>query len=141
MPENETRLRVRYAETDQMGVVYHANYFVWMELGRVELCRNIGMRYRDLETDEGIFLAVAEAHCRYVFPARYDEEVIVETKIAQVNPRIVRFTYEMRSEDDNRRLALGGTTHVFLNREMRPVKLPPKYLNVFTAQLEKPVAP
>ena len=75
----EARLRVRYAETDQMGMVYHANYLVWMEVGRVEYCRASGVRYRDLE-QEGILLAVVEAHCRYLSPALYDEEVVVRTE-------------------------------------------------------------
>src|SRR6266849_4966437 len=75
MLQNETRFRVRYAETDQMGVVYYANYLIWMELGRVEYCRSIGLRYKDMEVNDGIFLTVAEANCRYLSPARYDEEI------------------------------------------------------------------
>ena len=71
----DTRLRVRYAETDQMGVVYYANYLIWMEVGRVEYCRAAGIRYRDMEDDDGILLVVAEANCRYLAPARYDDEV------------------------------------------------------------------
>ena len=86
--EGEIRLRVRYAETDQMGVVYHANYFVWMEMGRVELCRQMGMRYRDMEQD-GVLLTVAEVNCRYLAPARYDDEVIVKTTISQASSRLV----------------------------------------------------
>src|SRR5260370_32299647 len=105
MIEHETRVRVRYAETDQMGVVYYANYFVWMELGRVELCRAAGLRYQELETRDGIYLAVAEASCRYVFPARYDEEVVVKTQISQANPRKVTFTYPLLSHENRRLLA------------------------------------
>ena len=100
----DARLRVRYAETDQMGVVYHANYLVWMEVGRVEYCRASGVRYRDLE-DAGILLAVVEANCRYLSPARYDDEVIVRTQIEDANPRMVRFGYELISAEDGRRLA------------------------------------
>ena len=73
MTTHETRFRVRYAETDQMGVVYYSNYFIWMEMGRAEYCRAIGLRYKDFEANEGILLAVVEAHCRYLSPARYDE--------------------------------------------------------------------
>ena len=76
---NETRLRVRYAETDQMGVVYHSNHFIWFEVGRVELMRQLGFSYRDMEREDGRFIAVAEAKCRYRAPARYDEEVLVRT--------------------------------------------------------------
>src|SRR5690242_3849477 len=103
----ETRLRVRYAETDQMGIVYHANYLVWMEVGRVEYCRAAGVRYRDLEKDAGILLAVVEANCRYLSPALYDEEVIVRTRIEEANPRMVQFAYELSSADDGRKLADG----------------------------------
>lgn len=77
----EVRFRVRYAETDQMGVVYYANYLVWMEVGRVELCRACGFNYREMEEQAGVFLAVAEATCRYASPARYDDEVTVRTWI------------------------------------------------------------
>src|SRR5580658_8711411 len=103
----ETRLRVRYAETDQMGVVYHANYLVWMEVGRVEYYRASGARYRDLETEAGILLAVVEVNCRYYSPARYDDEVIVRTRIEHANPRMVRFGYELISAEGGRCLASG----------------------------------
>jgi len=131
MLQNETRLRVRYAETDQMGVVYYANYFVWMEVGRVELCRALGVRYRDLEAEDGVRLAVAEAACRYCFPARYDEEVIVKAWIAEVNPRMVRFGYEITSAESGRKLVTGETRHIFCNREMKPARLPPKHYALF----------
>lgn len=127
----ETRLRVRYAETDQMGIVYHANYLVWMEVGRVEYCRSAGIVYRDLERDEGILLAVVEASCRYVSPALYDEEVIVRTWIADANPRMLRFRYEMLEAQQRRRLATGETKHIFCDRERKPMKLPEKYRAAF----------
>src|SRR5258705_769238 len=88
-PPVETRLRVRYAESDNMGVVYYANYLVWMEVGRVELCRACGFNYRDMEREDGVLLAVAEANCRYAAPARYDDEVTVKTWIEAANPRMV----------------------------------------------------
>jgi acyl-CoA thioester hydrolase len=129
--EGEVRLRVRYAETDQMGVVYHANYLVWMEMGRVELCRSAGLRYRDMEENDGILLAVAEASCRYLFPARYDEEVVVRTSITRASPRLVRFGYEMASGESTRKVASGSTTHVFCDADLRPCKLPSKYWAAF----------
>ena len=89
MPSHQTRVRVRYAETDQMGVVYYANYLVWMEVARVEFCKALGFRYRDMELEDGVLLAVIEAQCRYLYPARFDEEVIVETRIAEANSRLV----------------------------------------------------
>ena len=130
MTYHETRVRVRYAETDQMGVVYHANYLVWMEVGRVEYCRSAGIRYRDLEGQDGILLAVAEASCRYASPARYDDEVIIRTRIEKSNPRMVHFSYVM-TDTEGRKLATGETKHVFLSKELRPVRLPAKHWALF----------
>jgi len=131
MSSHLTRIRVRYAETDQMGVVYYANYLVWMEVGRVELCKALGFRYRDMELEDGVLLAVVEAQCRYLYPARFDQEVILETRIAEASSRLVGFAYEMRLADNNRKLATGSTRHVFCNREMKPVRLPGKYRAAF----------
>jgi acyl-CoA thioester hydrolase len=122
---HETRLRVRYAETDQMGVVYYANYYVWMEIGRTELVRSRGVNYREVEQQEGLFLAVVESQCRYLAPARYDEEIIVETSITSANLRVVEFAYHIRSSE--RLLAKGSTRHMWLNREWRPANLPERY--------------
>ena len=99
---HETRFRVRYAETDQMGVVYYANYLIWMELGRAEYCRAAGVRYRDMEAGDGVLLAVVEAHCRYLHPARYDEEIAVKTWVAKANLRMVLFEYEIREAGSGR---------------------------------------
>jgi acyl-CoA thioester hydrolase len=130
-PSHLTRIRVRYAETDQMGVVYYANYLVWMEVARVELCKALGFRYRDMELDDGVLLAVVEAQCRYLFPARFDQEVIVETSVADASSRLVSFRYDMRLADGDRKLATGSTRHIFCNREMKPVRLPAKYRAAF----------
>jgi acyl-CoA thioester hydrolase len=124
-----TSIRVRYAETDQMGVVYYANYLVWMEVARVEYCRSIGFHYRNMELEDGILLAVAESHCRYVSPARFDEEVTITTTIPDVNHRFVSFNYEMTCA--GRRVAMGQTRHIFLNRAFRPTRLPDKYAALF----------
>lgn len=126
-----TRLRVRFAETDQMGIVYYANYFIWMELGRVEWCRARGVRYRDMEAEDGILLTVAEATCRYHSPARYDEEVLVETHIKIAHPKMVRFEYIMTSEETKTKLATGETAHVFCGRDLHPLRLPEKYRAAF----------
>jgi acyl-CoA thioester hydrolase len=131
MQSHQTRVRVRYAETDQMGVVYYANYLVWMEVARVELCKALGFRYRDMELEDGVMLAVIEAQCRYLHPARFDEEVILDTRIAEANSRVVEFTYEMRLADGGRKLATGSTRHIFCNREMKPVRMPEKYRAAF----------
>jgi len=124
-------VRVRYAETDQMGVVYYANYLVWMEVARVEYCQAIGFRYREMEIEDGIFLAVAESHCRYVSPARFDDEVLIQTRVTDVSRRFVSFDYEMSV--DGRRVSTGRTRHIFLGRDLRPVRLPDKYLDLFPA--------
>jgi acyl-CoA thioester hydrolase len=131
MKSHETRLRVRYAETDQMGVAYYANYLVWMELGRVEYCRAAGLRYRDMERDDGVLLAVAEASCRYLAPARYDDEIIVKTWVERAHSRMVQFAYELRRADDGRLIATGYTKHVFCDQEMRSCRMPAKYRPLF----------
>ncbi len=127
----ETRLRVRYAETDQMGVVYHANYLIWMEVGRVEYCRAAGLRYREMEQQDHVLLTVAEANCRYLAPALYDDEVVVRTWVEQAHPRMVRFEYEMRAAEDGRRLATGYTKHLFCSPDLKPTRLPSKYFKEF----------
>jgi acyl-CoA thioester hydrolase len=127
MTAHEIRLRVRYAETDQMGVVYYSNYLIWMEMGRVEYCRAAGLRYRDMERNDGVLLTVVEATCRYIFPARYDEEIIVRTRVRQANARMVKFAYEIRGAEPDRVLAKGETKHIFCGADMKPRKLPPKY--------------
>ncbi len=128
---HETRLRVRYAETDQMGVVYYANYLVWMEVGRVELCKACGFNYRDVEAEDGIYLAVAEAKCRYRSPARFDDEVVIATSIEEANTRMVTFAYSMTRVADGCELAVGSTRHIFVDREMRRARLPARYQAVF----------
>ena len=136
--EGEVRLRVRYAETDRMGVVYHANYLVWMEIGRVELCRSAGLRYRDMEENDGVLLTVAEVSCRYLAPARYDEEVTVHTTITQASSRLVRFGYEMTSVEPARKVATGLSTHIFCAADLRRRRLPAKYWPVFGIDSSKP---
>ncbi len=131
MHVHEARLRVRYAETDQMGVVYYANYLVWMEVGRGEYCNSIGFRYRDMEAEDGVLLAVVEAHCRYLAPARYDDEILVRTWIDQASSRLVRFAYEIRHAGSGALLATGHTKHLFCGQNMRPARLPGKYHGIF----------
>jgi acyl-CoA thioester hydrolase len=127
---HDTTIRVRYAETDQMGVVYHANYLIWFEVGRVELMRAMGFEYKTMETEDDCHIVVAEAHCRYEKPARYDEVLRVRTRIAEWRNRIVRFSYEVFRDTDDVLLATGFTTHVICGRNGRPKALPPKYRDV-----------
>ena len=118
-----TRIRVRYAETDQMGVVYHGNYFTWFEVGRVELLRQLGWSYRTLEAD-GVSLPVIEATCQYRHPARYDDELEIRTTGRLTSPLRVEFTYELVRLADDRLLATARTMHGPVNREGRPCRLP-----------------
>jgi acyl-CoA thioester hydrolase len=120
----ESLVRVRYAETDQMGVAYHANYLVWFEVGRTDYCFKRGIRYRDLEQDEGIYMAVGEARCRFISPATYDDEVIIRTRLCRLRSRSLTFAYQAIRASDGKLLAEGETVHIFLNARMRPVSLP-----------------
>jgi acyl-CoA thioester hydrolase len=127
----ETRLKVRYAETDQMAVVHHGNYLPWMEMGRLDWCRARGVRYRDLEERDGVQLAVAEVSVRYHTPARFDDEIVVATRLKLAHPRLVRFLYEIRNAETGDLLASGETAHIFVAPGMKPARLPERYFGVF----------
>ncbi len=129
----ETRVRVRYQETDQMGVVYHANYLVWFEVGRVELLRQRGMTYRDVEMEEGCGLAVVEATARYKVPARYDDELTIETRVVMARGPVVRFAYRILRVEDGVLLCEGETVHVVVGRDMKRRNLPKKYAEILGA--------
>ena len=113
-----------------MGVVYYANYYVWMEIGRVELVRSLGIDYQAMERDDGLLLSVVESQCRYMSPARYDQEIVICTDIASANTRLVEFRYEIKDEATHQLLAHGATKHMWLNREFKPTKLPDRYLQI-----------
>jgi acyl-CoA thioester hydrolase len=129
----ETRLRVRYAETDQMGVVYYANYLVWFEVGRAELMRQRGLDYKQMEIEEGCLMAVVEATARYKAPARYDEELIVETTVTGVRGPVVRFSYRILRAADGVLLCEGETVHVVVGRDMKRRSMPRKYAALLSA--------
>ena len=132
MPVSQTRIRVRYAETDQMGVVYYANFFIWFEIGRVELLRQLGFQYKEMETEDDCHIPVVEATCRYKSPARYDDELLLETTVLALRRTVIKFGYRLfRTENEAQNLlAEGETTHVTVNRSMRKVRLPQKYVAV-----------
>ena len=109
----ETTIRVRYAETDQMGVVYHGNYFTWFEVGRVELCRHLGFEYKRMEAEDDSFIVVADAHCRYKRPARFDDVLVIRTSVTQSQKRTIRFGYEVVNQASGELIAIGDTLHVF----------------------------
>ena len=123
----ETTVRVRYAETDKMGVVYYGNYFVWFEIGRAEMLRSFGYNYRDMEIADDCYFVVAEANCRYRRPARYDDPLRIRTHIAAATKRTVRFGYEIVHERTGEVLATGETLHVICDKNGRPKSLPPHY--------------
>jgi len=133
---NETRVRVRYAETDQMRVAYHSNYFIWFEVGRVELMRQLGYAYRDIER-AGFFIAVADARCRYKAPARYDEELIVRTHLKNLRQTMVQFGYELLRASDGALLAEGETTHVVTDKKLNVAPLPEEYMKAFRTAMGK----
>lgn len=138
---SETRVRVRYAETDQMGVVYHANYLVWFEVGRVELIRQMGLDYKNMEQEDEAFIAVAEVTARYRSPARYDDELIVRTTLAGVRGSIVRFRYVVlraaNALEGEVILCEGETVHVVVGRDMKRRDMPIDYATRFAALLHK----
>ena len=126
-----SRVRVRYAETDQMGVVYYANYLVWFEIARTDRLRETGWTYREMEA-EGFKLPVIEAHCEYKMAARYDDEIEVRTTGALLSPVRIAFDYEVARVSDSAGLAHGRTVHVLLGRDGRPARLPERVREIFT---------
>jgi len=137
----EARLRVRYAETDQMGVVYHANYLVWFEVGRVELMRGLGLEYKRLEEDFGCLIAVVEAQARFRAPARYDDEIAVRTTIRAMRGAVIKMTYQVVRLEDARLLCEGETMHVVVDRAMKKRLLPQTYEQALRGLLEGPLLP
>ena len=132
MIEGEVKLRVRYAETDQMGVVYHSNFVIWFEIGRVELIRQMGFRYRDMERDDDCHIPVADMHVRYKQPVYYDDEIMVRTRLTEVHRSLLRFRYQVFRVDDETVLAEGETTHIVVNRQLKRRSLPQKYVAAFS---------
>jgi acyl-CoA thioester hydrolase len=124
---SETEIRVRYADTDQMGVVYYANYLVWFEVGRTELCRQRGLNYRVMEKRERKFLAVAEAECRYHSAAHYDDLLKIRTRIERFRKRTISFIYQVVRAEDGTLIASGRTVHVMVDIEGRPVTISPDF--------------
>ncbi len=132
---HETKLRVRYSETDKMGVVYHANFLVWFEIGRTEFCRARGFSYRDMEENADAYLVVAESYCRYKAPARYDDELIVRTHITEQRRRSLRFSYEIVRVSDDLTIAEGETGHVVTDSRGRVRSFPPEYNALFAPSI------
>jgi acyl-CoA thioester hydrolase len=130
--EGEIKLRVRYAETDQMGVVYHSNYVIWFEVGRVELMRQLGFRYRDMEQNDNCHIPVADLQIRYKEPAYYDDEIVLHTRLKDVHRSLLRFHYRVFRASDDKLLAEGETTHLVVDSQLKRRSLPQKYVAAFS---------
>jgi acyl-CoA thioester hydrolase len=127
----ETKLRVRYAETDKMGVVYHSNFLIWFEVGRVELLRQLGFQYSDMEKQENCHLPVVDLKIRYKAPAQYDDEIVVRTGLKRMSASLLHFSYEIFREGDGALLATGETMHIVVDNKLVRTSLPEKYLKAF----------
>ena len=124
---HETLVRVRYSETDKMGIVYYANYLIWFEIGRTEYCRARGFAYKDMEANDDMFLVVAESYCRYKAPAFYDDELLIRTHITEMRRRSLRFGYEIVRASDGQIVAEGETGHVVTDGDGRVRSFPEGY--------------
>ena len=130
---SETTLKVRYAETDQMGIVYHANYLIWFEVGRTDFLTKLGFDYRDMASEHRINFAVVEANARYKAPARFADEIVVRTSLAHVRNSTLRFHYRLHRASDDLLLTEGHTTHIVVGTDMKRASLPPRYLEALHA--------
>jgi acyl-CoA thioester hydrolase len=132
MLSNRTTSRVRYGDTDRMGYAYYANYLRWFEIGRSELFRALGMTYREIE-EKGVFLPVSEAYCKYLFPVRYDDPLVIETTLDAAVKGAMKFDYRLLNEDLAIVFAEGYTKHPCVTPEGRVMR-PPKFLRDFITQ-------
>ena len=138
MPKNdaepefiEAEINVRYAETDQMGIVYYANYLVWFEVGRVAWCKAKGFHYAEMESTDKRYLMVAEASCRYKAPAHFEETITIRTGLAKATDRVIHYRYQICNQSTGQLLATGETTHVVADMSLRPSRLPNRYRKYF----------
>ncbi|ACQ53999.1 thioesterase family protein [Clostridium botulinum] len=112
---NRTETTVRYVETDQMGVVHHSNYYPWFEMGRTEFTKATGMKYTDIE-NIGVMMPLTESYCKYIKPAKYEDEIIIETSIEKLTPVKIIFSYKVIKKENNELLAKGNTTQAFVDK-------------------------
>jgi acyl-CoA thioester hydrolase len=136
---SETTVRVRYAETDQMGVAHHSNHLIWFESGRVEYCRQLGFEYKQMEIEDDSFIVVAEVSCRYRRPVVFDDVLTIRTRVTESQRRTIRFAYEIHNQTKEL-IATGETLHVICDRRGRPKSLPEKYKQYFpvNSMISKP---
>lgn len=124
---HETEIRVRYAETDKMGIVHHSNYLIWFEAGRSDLCRARGFSYKAMEEEDGALMVVAEAYCRFKSPAFYEDILVIRTQVAEIRSRSIRFIYEIYRPSDAMLLAEGETLHVVTDNDKKVRQIPEVY--------------
>ncbi len=136
MTWHETKIRVRYVETDKMGIVHHSNYPIWFEIGRSEFCRSRGFSYLDMEEKDDALLVVAEIYCRYKSPANYEDEITIKTRVQEIRSRSMRFVYEIFRESDGTLLAEGESLHVVTDSEKKVRTLPENYKALLLNQKE-----
>ena len=134
---HETEVRVRYAETDQMGIVHHANYLIWFEAGRSDLCRAKGFSYKEMEDEADALMVVAESYCRYKSPAYYEDVLVIRTKVSEIRSRSLRFYYEVHRASDDTLLAEGETLHLVTDKDKKVRILPEIYRNRLQDNVEK----
>ncbi len=134
---HETEVRVRYSDTDQMGIAHNANYLIWFEIGRGETCRAKGFSYKSMEDEEGALMVVAESYCRYISPAYYDDTLTIRTKVGEVRSRSVRFFYEVIRNSDSNLIAEGETLHLVTDRNKKVRTMPEIYRNRLLESLEQ----
>jgi acyl-CoA thioester hydrolase len=135
MDWHETEIRVRYAETDKMGIVHHSNYLVWFELGRSDFCRARGFSYKDMEEKDNALLVVAESYCRYKSPAFYEDVLLVRTQVGEVRSRSIRFIYEVYRASDETLLAEGETLHLVTDENKKVKMLPESYKEMLLTEI------
>ena len=131
---HETEIRVRYAETDKMGIVHHSNYLIWFEAGRSELCRARGFSYKEMEEQDNALMVVAETYCRYKSPAYYEDVLTVRTQVAEVRSRSIRFIYEIIRNSDDTLLAEGETLHLVTDKNKRVKLIPDTYKELLLSE-------
>lgn len=131
----ETKIRVRYAETDKMGIVHHSNYYIWFELGRSEYCRSRGFSYLDMEEKDGAFMIVAESYCRYKSPAFYEDILVIRSKVAAIRSRSIQFIYEVIRPSDNKVIAEGETLHLVTDNKQNIRSIPSIYKQKLLADI------
>ncbi|GIM28800.1 thioesterase [Clostridium polyendosporum] len=129
---NETKLKVRYVETDQMGIVHHSNYYAWFEVGRTEFIKESGISYKEMEA-HNVLMPLVESRCKYIIGANYEDIVIIKTWIEELNGAKAVFSYEVIREEDNAQLAKGSTTHAFVNKEFKIINLKRKNPEIWSS--------